>query len=44
MKDSQKTSLIKRNQVIKPIVNEDLEKIDVTISENITESEIKKKI
>ncbi len=43
MKESQKTSLIQRNQASQPAIKEDLEKIDVTISENITESEIKKK-
>ena len=43
MKDSQKTNLIERKQVIQPALKENLDQIDVTKSENITESEIKKK-
>ncbi len=43
MKDSQKTNLIERKQFIQPALKENLDQIDVTKSENITESEIKKK-
>ena len=43
IKDSQKTGLIKKNEVIQPDLEEDSEQIDVTISEKISESEIKKK-